>query len=115
MMISVVVPVYGCPEALEPLHKRLTDSLLKITGDYEIIFVNDGCPKNSWTVIQTICQKDSKVIGINLSRNFGQLNATNAGIEYTTGEYVVLLDCDLQDPPELIPTFLQTFNGRLSL
>jgi dolichol-phosphate mannosyltransferase len=102
MKISVVVPVYGCPEALETLHKRLTDTLLRLTEDYEIILVNDACPKNSWLGIEKLCQADKKVIGINLSRNFGQINATNAGIEYSTGDYVVLLDCDLQDPPEAI-------------
>jgi dolichol-phosphate mannosyltransferase len=102
MKISVVVPVYGCPEALETLHKRLTDTLLRITEDYEIILVNDACPKNSWLGIEKLCQADKKVVGINLSRNFGQVNATNAGIEYSTGDYVVLLDCDLQDPPEAI-------------
>lgn len=102
MKVSVVVPVYGCPEAVEPLHERLIDALLAITDDYEIILVNDGCPKNSWAQIEHVCQKDEKVIGVNLSRNFGQVNATNAGLECTTGDYVVLLDCDLQDPPEAI-------------
>ena len=102
MKISVVVPVYGCPEALEPMYARLTNTLQKITNEYEIILVNDGCPKNSWIGIQKLCARDKKVIGINLSRNFGQVNATNAGIERTKGEYVVLLDCDLQDPPEAI-------------
>lgn len=102
MKISVVVPVYGCPEALKPLHERLVNTILKITDDYEIILVNDGCPKGSWSEVQEICEKDKKVVGINLSRNFGQKNATNAGIEYSTGDYVVLMDCDLQDKPEAI-------------
>ena len=102
MKISVVVPVYGCPEAVKPLHERLVNTLLKITDDYEILLVNDACPKDSWSEIQKVCEKDKKVIGINLSRNFGQKNATNAGIEYSTGDYVVLMDCDLQDKPEAI-------------
>lgn len=102
MKISVVVPVYGCPEALVPLHERLTNTLTKITDDYEIILVNDSCPKGSWSIIQDICRMDTNVIGMNLSRNFGQKNATNAGIEYSTGDYVVLMDCDLQDKPEAI-------------
>lgn len=102
MKISVVIPVYGCPEALRPLHERLVNTLKKITEDYEIILVNDACPKDSWSVLQEICAKDKNVVGINLSRNFGQKNATNAGIEYSTGDYVVLMDCDLQDKPEAI-------------
>lgn len=102
MKISVVTPVYGCPAAVEPLCNRLTDTLREITEDYEIILVNDGCPKNSWEEIVRVCGQDEKVVGINLSRNFGQVNATNAGLEYSSGDYVVLLDCDLQDPPEAI-------------
>lgn len=102
MKISVVVPVYGCPGAVEPLYQRLTDTLVQITDEYEIILVNDGCPKNSWSKVEKVCKTDRKVVGINLSRNFGQINATNAGIEYSTGEYVILMDCDLQDPPEAI-------------
>ena len=100
MDISVVIPVYGCPEALEPLYKRLTDTLKQLTKSYEIILVNDGCPKGSWEIIKNLCKKDKKVIGINLSRNFGQLHSTNAGINLSKGDFVVLMDCDLQDKPE---------------
>lgn len=102
MKLSVVVPVYGCPAAVKPLCARLQAVLTKITEAYEIILVNDGCPKNSWAEIEQVCAKEQRIVGINLSRNFGQINATNAGIEYSTGEYVILLDCDLQDPPEAI-------------
>jgi len=100
--ISVVIPVYGCPNALEPLHERLVNTLSSIGLSYEIILVNDSCPKGSWDIIQKICKKDKKVVGINLSRNFGQIHATNAGIDYASGDYVVLMDCDLQDNPENI-------------
>lgn len=100
--ISVVIPVYGCPEALKPLHERLTKTLKSITRNYEIILVNDACPKGSWEHIKEICSKDKKVIGVNLSRNFGQLHSTNAGLNISKGEYVVLMDCDLQDRPENI-------------
>lgn len=102
MKISIVVPVYGCPEAIELLHERTVNAVKQITDDYELILVNDSCPKGSWKNIQELCKKDKKVVGINLSRNFGQVNATNAGIEYATGDYVVLMDCDLQDRPEAI-------------
>ena len=112
MKLSVVVPVYGCPEALNPLHSRLVKTLSELTKSYEIIFVNDGCPKNSWKEIRKICSIDKKTIGINLSRNFGQLHSTNAGLNYATGDYVVLMDCDLQDRPESIKElFNEVENG----
>lgn len=101
--ISVVVPVYGCKGALNELHERLSSSLDEITNDYEIVLVNDCCPQNSWEVIEEIAEKDSKVVGINLSRNFGQMYAILAGLDVCKGEWVVVMDCDLQDRPEEIP------------
>ena len=102
MDISVVVPVYGCRAALPELHRRLTETLTKITNDYEIILVNDYCPQNSWEVIEQLCEKDKKVVGIELSRNFGQIYAITAGLDKSKGEWVVVMDCDLQDRPEEI-------------
>ena len=102
MDISVVIPVYGCRAALPELHRRLVESVSKITDDYEIILVNDNCPQNSWEVIEELCVKDSKVKGIELSRNFGQMKAILAGLDYASGEWVVVMDCDLQDRPEEI-------------
>ena len=107
MDISVVVPVYGCPEALKPLCERIIATMAKLKKSYEIVLVNDGCPKGSWKIIEEICQKNKKVVGINLSRNFGQIHSTNAGIAHTRGDYVVLMDCDLQDPPEGIEKLLE--------
>ena len=102
MIISVVIPVYGCRRALDELHRRLTDTLVKITNNYEIILVDDYCPQNSWESIENICKIDSKVKGIHLSKNFGQATAITAGIDYCHGEWVVVMDCDLQDRPEHI-------------
>ncbi len=103
MEISVVIPVYGCRAALPELHRRLTEVLKQITESYEIILVNDGCPQNSWEVIREICGRDSHVAGLELSRNFGQMKALLAGLDYSTGDWVVVMDCDLQDRPEEIP------------
>ncbi len=108
--ISVVVPVYGCPEALVPLHDRIVETVKKLKKSYEIILVNDACPKGSWEVIQKICREDKKTVGVNLSRNFGQIHSTNAGIAKSKGQYVVLMDCDLQDPPEGIEKLYQTIS-----
>lgn len=102
MKISVVVPVYGCPAAIEPLCERLKSTLTQITDDYEIILVNDACPLGSWSVIENECEKNDKVIGVELSRNFGQEKAILAGLDNSTGDWVVVMDCDLQDRPEEI-------------
>lgn len=102
MDISVVIPVYGCRAALEELHERLQNTLSKLVKDYEIILVNDNCPQNSWEVIQKLCQKDPHVVGIELARNFGQIQAITAGLDHSTGDWVVVMDCDLQDRPEEI-------------
>jgi dolichol-phosphate mannosyltransferase len=102
MDISVVIPVYGCRACLEELHQRLVVVLASITSSYEIILVNDACPQNSWEVIKQIAMKDPHVKGIDLSRNFGQIRAITAGLHYADGEWVVVMDCDLQDQPEEI-------------
>lgn len=102
MYLSVVVPVYGCRAALQELYERLTKTLKQLTQEYEIILVNDSCPQNSWEVIEQLCEKDSHVVGIEMSRNFGQIQAITAGLDYSTGEWTVVMDCDLQDRPEEI-------------
>lgn len=102
MDISVVIPVYGCKAALGELHSRLTTALSSLVGEYEIVLVNDACPQNSWESIQDICAKDPHVKGIELSRNFGQIAAITCGLDNSTGDYVVVMDCDLQDRPEEI-------------
>ena len=102
MDISVVIPVYGCRAALPVLCERLNDTLSSIVKDYEIILVEDHCPQNSWESIKELCEKNKHIKGIHLSRNFGQANAITAGIDICTGDWVVVMDCDLQDPPEAI-------------
>lgn len=103
MDFSVVVPVYGCKEALPELHRRLVNVLEKMGKSFEIILVDDHDPQNSWEEIARICAVDSRVRGIKLSRNFGQIRAITAGLDNCVGEWVVVMDCDLQDRPEAIP------------
>jgi dolichol-phosphate mannosyltransferase len=100
--ISVVTPVYGCAESLPKLYERLKKILSVITNDFEIIMVNDTSPDNAWEVIIQLAQQDKRVKGINFSRNFGQHHAITAGLDYAKGEWVVVMDCDLQDQPEEI-------------
>ena len=100
--ISVVSPVYGCCASLNDLYDRLKESLSTISEDFEIIFVNDASPDDSWNTIKALVAKDDRVKGINLSRNFGQHKAIAAGLAHAKGDWVVVMDCDLQDQPEEI-------------
>lgn len=100
--ISVVIPVYLCEGCLPALYKRLCDTLEKISHHFEIIMVNDGSPDNSWEVITNLAEKDKRVVGLDLSRNFGQHCAITAGLDFASGDWVVVMDCDLQDQPEEI-------------
>jgi len=101
--LSVVVPVYGCGKCLNKLHQRLVQSISEFSENFEIIMVNDKSPDSSWEEIQSLAIKDKRVKGINLSRNFGQHYAISAGLDHSSGEWVVVMDCDLQDKPEMIP------------
>src|SRR3954447_24970307 len=98
--LSAVVPVYGCRDCLEVLHARLTAALEDITPDYEIVFVDDRSPDKAWDLLANFAERDPHTVGIRLSRNFGQHAAITAGLEAARGDWVVVLDCDLQDPPE---------------
>lgn len=101
--LSVVSPVYRGEKMVAELVRRNVEALTSITDDYEIILVNDASPDNSWAAIETECKKNPRVKGLNLSRNFGQHYAITAGLSYASGEWVVVMDCDLQDRPEEIP------------
>lgn len=100
--ISVVIPVYGCGSSLETLHGRLTAVLTDLTPNYEIILVDDRSPDGAWATIDALARRDAHVIGLRLSRNFGQHPAIAAGLARADGEWTVVMDCDLQDPPEAI-------------
>jgi dolichol-phosphate mannosyltransferase len=101
--ISVVIPVYKNERFIDPLYTRLKTVLSTLCSDFEIIFVNDGSPDDSWTAIKQNAVKDSRVTGIRFSRNFGQHIAITAGLDHCRGDWVVVMDGDLQDIPEEIP------------
>ena len=101
--LAVIVPIYGSPTSIHELCERLIDSLRKITSDFEIILVEDHCPMGSWKVIEEACQEHNSVKGIKFSKNFGQHYAILAGLRNTDADYIVVMDCDLQDHPEDIP------------
>jgi len=103
--VTAIIACYKDEEAIPVMYRRLTDTFQKIGIDYEIIFVNDCSPDNSAEVIRELSVNDNRVIGISHSRNFGSQMAFRSGMELSTKQSVVLLDGDLQDPPELIEQF----------
>ncbi len=110
--LSVVVPVYMGKLFLNELYERVKQSLSPLGQDFELILVNDASPDQCWGDIAELCARDTRVKGVNLSRNFGQHYAITAGLSYATGEWVVVMDCDLQDRPEDIPLlFAKTSEG----
>lgn len=102
VQISVVVPLYRCESCIAELHRRLTVGLEAIPVSFEIVLVNDGSPEGDWDVVRRIAEGDRRVKAVNLSRNFGQHYAISAGLDLAGGQWVVVMDGDLQDPPEAI-------------
>lgn len=102
--LSIIVPVYGCAGTLLPLHERLTAVLSRLVDSYEIVFVDDRARDGAWTVLEELAASDPAVVAVRMSRNVGQQLAITAGIEQCRGERAIVMDCDLQDPPEAIPS-----------
>ncbi len=115
---SIVIPIYNEAENIPELYERLTKVMEKVCGRvkepencYEIILVDDGSKDRSWQLIRDIHEKDMRVRGIRFSRNFGHHIAITAGLDYAKGRAVILMDGDLQDPPEEIPGLVEKFRG----
>jgi polyisoprenyl-phosphate glycosyltransferase len=109
LMVSVVVPAYDEAQVLEKFHARLAATMNAIGVDWEVIYVNDGSRDRSLDVMHTLKAEDAHVAVLNLSRNFGKEIALTAGLDRATGDAVVVIDADLQDPPELIPQLLDVW------
>ncbi|MHC1777141.1 MAG: glycosyltransferase family 2 protein [Lentimicrobium sp.] len=107
--LSIVIPVFNEEAVLETLIMRLRDACQRITPEYEMIFVNDGSNDNSLAILKEHSGEDDRIRYIGFSRNFGHQNAVMAGIIHSRGDAVVLIDGDLQDPPELIPELYARF------
>lgn len=105
--ISAIIACYRDAPAVPFMHERLTKTFQKIGCDYEIIFVNDNSPDDAREVLAQLATRDPKTIVINHSRNFGSQNAFTSGMKVASGDAVVLLDGDLQDPPEMIAQFYE--------
>lgn len=102
MKISIISPVYGAASLLQKLVEEIEETVSNITEDYEIILVEDYSPDDSKEIIRNICSQNKHVIGVFHSRNFGQQYAIHTGFSIATGDYIVTMDCDLQDTPSLI-------------
>ncbi|OJJ14039.1 glycosyltransferase [marine bacterium AO1-C] len=111
-LVSVVSPVYQAEPLVEALVERTKEALRKITERFEIILVEDGSRDNSWQAIQQEAKQDQRVKGIKLSRNYGQHPAITAGLDGAQGEWIVVMDCDLQDrPEEIVPLYYKAQEG----
>jgi len=106
-LLSIVSPVYRAEKIIPELVRRISEGATKLINDFEIVLVEDGSPDNSWKAIEDVCARDTRIKGIKLSRNFGQHYAITAGLSFSKGDYVIVMDCDLQDNPEYIETLYQ--------
>jgi dolichol-phosphate mannosyltransferase len=113
--ISIVSPVYNAENIIPELVQRIVDSVTKITLDYEILLVEDGGTDNSWEIIEQVAKLNPKIKGIKLSRNFGQHYAITAGLDNCIGEWVIVMDCDLQDNPEEIVNLYSKTNAGFDI
>lgn len=105
--LSVVVPIYNEEQVIETTYRRLTDVLEALGEPYELVFVNDGSRDRTAEIVRNLCRKDKRIKFIDFSRNFGHQIAVTAGMDYASGRAVVLIDADLQDPPEIIPEMVK--------
>lgn len=105
--ISVVVPVYKGEDCIEELYRRLKETLTPISPEFELVLVEDCGGDYSWEMIKALAKRDPRVRGFQFSRNFGQHYGITAGMDHARGDWVVVMDCDLQDRPEEIPALYQ--------
>jgi dolichol-phosphate mannosyltransferase len=109
-LISVVVACYRDADNVTEMYRRLTEVLAQVTPHYEIIFVNDNSPDNAEEILLEIAGRDQRVTVISHSRNFGSQMAFTSGMQQSLGAAVILMDGDLQDPPEIIPMLIAEWN-----
>jgi dolichol-phosphate mannosyltransferase len=106
-VLSVTSPVYGTDTLVHELVERISAAARTVTDRFEVLLVEDGSPDESWTAIARECDANPRVKGVRLSRNFGQHSAITAALQYAQGDFVVVLDCDLQDDPVYIPALYE--------
>jgi dolichol-phosphate mannosyltransferase len=109
--VSIVVPCYNEQEVIRECYRRLTNILQTAGISYELVFINDGSGDDTLPILRELHNADVRVKVVNLSRNFGHQLAISAGIEYSRGHAVAIMDADLQDPPELLPAMLEQYRS----
>jgi dolichol-phosphate mannosyltransferase len=108
MMLSIVVPCFNEEACLTMLHERLTATARGAAGaDYELVLINDGSRDKSWEIMRRLAATDPHLVAVNLSRNHGHQLALTAGLDLCQGDRILIIDADLQDPPELLPAMLK--------
>jgi len=110
-MISVVVPIFNEEEIISVLHQAISDVMSEIGEEWEVVYVNDGSSDSSLQLLQNLQSVDSHVVVVDLSRNWGHMGALSAGLLTAQGDAVVLMDGDLQDPPDVIPEFITAWRA----
>jgi dolichol-phosphate mannosyltransferase len=110
VLVSVVVPVYNEESNIQPFYTALTTAIATSNTDFEIIFVDDGSSDKTFPLIRELSQQDCRVKALRFSRNFGSHAAMSAGLRYASGDAAVIISVDLQDPPELINTFVEQWH-----
>jgi glycosyltransferase involved in cell wall biosynthesis len=110
-MISVVIPIYNEEEIISLLHHAVSDAMAKVNDNWEVVYVNDGSDDSSLDLLRQLQSDDSHVIVVDLSRNWGHMGALHAGLQTARGDAIVLMDGDLQDPPDVVPKMIAAWRG----
>src|SRR5262245_32335824 len=106
--LSIVAPCFNEAAGLQEFHRRVRDVCCSVVGDsYEVLLVDDGSRDATWSIMCEIARSDHNVVAIRLSRNYGHQLALTAGLRHSTGKRVLIVDADLQDPPELLPQMMK--------
>jgi dolichol-phosphate mannosyltransferase len=113
--LSVVLPCYNESQVIRETHRRLTAVCKTLDQSYEIVVVNDGSTDGTWAELMRLTQEDQRVVAVNLSRNHGHQLALSAGLHFARGQRVLIMDADLQDPPELLPEMLRKMDQGLDV
>ena len=114
-IFSVVVPMFNEAEVIGQMHRRLAAAMATLDAPWEVIYVNDGSRDTTLRIVETLRLADSRIALLNLSRNFGKEIATTAGLDHTRGEAVIVIDADLQDPPEVIPRLIDAWRDGFDM
>jgi glycosyltransferase involved in cell wall biosynthesis len=110
--LSVVIPCYNEEAVIHELYRRVTQACRCLVGDrYELVLVNDGSFDETWAILQNLAHNDDRIVAVDLSRNHGHQLALSAGLSLARGERILVIDADLQDPPELLPEMMRLMDG----